>query len=119
MSTIKIVIDYARRTRVIHDHKEIYECAGEQGSERSRLTGEEGARAGAVLMDDNLRRSNLSSPLLIDPAAYAMCAAYHPAFPPDLSGGALVHAASSPCIVNIAWFHMETVFGGRQSLLYG
>lgn len=52
--------------------------AGPQGSERSRLTGEEGARAGAVLMDENLRRSNISSPLLVDPAAYAMCGAAHP-----------------------------------------
>jgi len=56
-------IFYGRSTSRIYDLK---------GSERSRLTGEEGARAGAVLMDDNLRRSNLSSPLLIDPAAYAM-----------------------------------------------
>ena len=42
-----------------------------QGSERSRLSAEDPARAGAVLMDENLRRSNLSSPLLVDPAAYA------------------------------------------------
>lgn len=42
-----------------------------QGSERSRLSTEDPARSGAVLMDENLRRSNLSAPLLIDPAAYA------------------------------------------------
>ena len=46
-----------------------------QGSERARLSTEDPARAGAVLMDENLRRSNLSSPLLIDPVAYARCAA--------------------------------------------
>lgn len=42
-----------------------------QGSERARLSTEDPARVGAVLMDENLRRSNLSSPLLIDPVAYA------------------------------------------------
>lgn len=56
-------IFYGRNTARIYDLK---------GSERSRLTAEEGERSGAVLMDENLRRSNLSSPVLIDPAAYAM-----------------------------------------------
>jgi len=49
-------------------------CNCWQGSERSRLSTEDPARAGAVLMDENLRRSNLSSPLLINPAAYSRCA---------------------------------------------
>lgn len=48
-----------------------------QGSERARLSTEDPARVGAVLMDENLRRSNLSSPLLIDPVAYARYAAQH------------------------------------------
>lgn len=60
-------------------------CNCWQGSERSRLSMEDPARVGAVLMDENLRRSNLSSPLLINPAAYSRCAIICPLPKPSAS----------------------------------
>ncbi len=46
-----------------------------QGSERSRYSADDPSEQGAVLMDENLRESNLSAPILIDPVAYARCEA--------------------------------------------
>lgn len=57
-------IFYGHATSRIYDLK---------GSERARYSVEDPSEHGTVLMDDNLRESNLSAPILIDPIAYAKC----------------------------------------------
>ena len=61
-------IFYGHATSRIYDLK---------GSERSRYSAEDPSDHGTVLMDDNLRESNLSAPILIDPVAYAKCVTFH------------------------------------------
>lgn len=65
-------IFYGHATSRIYDLK---------GSERSRYAAEDPSEHGTVLMDENLRESNLSAPILINPHAYAKCV---PLFPTSL-----------------------------------
>ena len=65
------LLTVCRQVIAVHDPHDTI-CL--QGSERSRYSADDPSEQGAVLMDENLRESNLSAPILVDPVAYARCA---------------------------------------------